>query len=307
MSWPVNGDRDFVGYGRQPPDPRWPGGACLALVIVLNVEEGAEPSIPDGDRATEIALTDGIHGEVPSGARDFVAESLFEYGSRVGFWRIIDLMGARGIPVTINACAQALSRNPQIAEAIRQSEFDLCCHGGRFVRHFLMGEDEERKVIKNSVASFELAVGRRPLGWQSRYSPSEQTRALLVEHGGFLYDSDSYADDWPYWLQVGKRPHLVIPHSFTNNDNRLATAKLGTSNDFYDHLSSALRVLYAEGAHSPRMMTVSLHSRISGQPARFEAIVRFMDFVAQHRGIWLASRSDIARHWLDAHPAERGT
>lgn len=301
----ANHERDFIGYGKTPPDPRWPNGARLALVVVLNVEEGAEPSIPDGDDATETALTDGIPAEVPTGTRDFVAESLFEYGSRVGFWRIIALMRERGIPLTVNACAQALSRNPQAAEAIKEFGFDICCHGDRFVRHFLLSEEEERDVIARAVAGLERAIGRRPLGWQSRYSPSQNTRALLVEHGGFLYDSDSYADDWPYWVKVGARPHLIIPHSFTNNDNRLATAKLGTANDFFDHLTSALRVLYAEGATHPRMMTVSLHSRVSGQPARFEAVVRFLDFAAKHEGIWFASRSDIARHWINIHPAER--
>jgi len=301
----ANNDRDFIGYGATPPDPRWPNGARLAVVIVLNVEEGAEPSIPDGDAATETALSDGIREEVPAGTRDFVAESLFEYGSRVGFWRIIGLLRERGIPVTINACAQALSRNPQIAAAIRAAGFDLCCHGDRFIRHFLLDEAAERAAIARSVLGLEQAIGRPPLGWQSRYSPSENTRALLVEHGGFLYDSDSYADDWPYWVKVGDTPHLVIPHSFTNNDNRLATAKLGTANDFYDHLASALRVLHAEGARQPRMMTISLHSRISGQPARFEAITRFLDFAARHDGIWFAGRGEVARHWIRTHPAER--
>jgi allantoinase len=298
-------ERDFVGYGRTPPDARWPHRARLALIVVLNVEEGAEPSIPDGDPATEAALTDGIREEVPAGIRDFVSESLFEYGSRTGFWRIINLMRMRGIPLTINACAQALLRNPEAADAIKAYGFDLCCHGDRFIRHFLLSEQEERKIIASATSRIESAIGRRPLGWQSRYSPSQHTRALLVEHGGFLYDSDSYADDWPYWVKVGAQPHLVIPHSFTNNDNRLATAKLGTANDFYDHLASAFRVLYAEGADKPRMMTVSLHSRISGQPARFEAVTRFLDYVAQHEGIWFASRADVARHWIDIHPGER--
>jgi allantoinase len=297
-------ERDFVGYGRSPPAARWPNDARLAIVVVLNVEEGAEPSIPDGDLATETALTDAIPGEVPAGTRDFVAESLFEYGSRVGFWRIADLMTERRIPLTVNACAQALARNAPIADAIRDSGFDLCCHGDRFVRHFLLSEDEERQVITRAVAGIERMTGRRPLGWQSRYSPSANTRALLVEHGGLLYDSDSYADDWPYWVKVGNRPHLVIPHSFTNNDNRLATAKLGTANDFYDHLSSTLRVLYAEGARHPRMMTMSLHCRISGQAARFDAVERFLDFAAEHKGIWFAGRSEIARHWIGTHPPE---
>lgn len=301
----ASNERDFVGYGRTPPDPRWPNGGRLALVVVLNVEEGAEPSIPDGDDATETALTDGVREEVPAGMRDFVAESLFEYGSRVGFWRIVNLMRERGLPLTVNACAQALSCNPQIANAIKEFGFDICCHGDRFVRHFLLSEEQERETIARSVVGFEQTIGRRPIGWQSRYSPSQNTRALLVKHGGFLYNSDSYADDWPYWVKVGEKPHLVIPHSFTNNDNRLATAKLGTANDFFDHLSSSLRVLYAEGAGHPRMMTISLHSRVSGQPARFEAVIRFLDFAAKHEGIWFASRADIARHWMDIHPAER--
>ncbi|MBV8925087.1 MAG: polysaccharide deacetylase family protein [Bradyrhizobium sp.] len=300
--------RDFIGYGRTPPAARWPNDARLALVLVLNVEEGAEPSIPDGDAATETALTDAIPGEVPTGTRDFVAESLFEYGSRIGFWRITDLMTERGIPLTVNVCAQALERNPAIAAALGQSDFDLCCHGDRFVRHFLLGKEEERQIVAQAVAGIERATGRRPLGWQSRYSRSLNTRALLVEHGGFLYDSDSYADDWPYWVRVDDRPHLIVPHSFTNNDNRLATAKLGTATeDFYDHLASTLRVLYAEGARHPRMMTVSLHSRISGQPARFEVIARFLDLAAQHKGLWLAGRSDIARHWIETHPPEQGS
>ena len=300
----LNHERDFIGYGNTPPNPHWPDGARLALVIVLNVEEGAEPSIPDGDHATETALTDGIAAEVPAGTRDFVSESLFEYGSRVGFWRIAKLFRDRGIPLTINACARALTRNPLIAQAITEYGFDLCCHGDRFIRHFLLSEQEERAVIARAIAGLEQTIGRRPLGWQSRYSPSQHTRELLVEHGGLLYDSDSYADDWPYWVKVGERPHLVIPHSFTNNDNRLATAKLGTASEFYDHLCSALRVLHAESAVNPRMMTVSLHSRISGQPSRFEAMTRFLDLAAQHDGIWFAGRSEIARHWIKSYPPE---
>jgi peptidoglycan/xylan/chitin deacetylase (PgdA/CDA1 family) len=296
--------RDFVGYGPVPPNPQWPRGARLALLFVLNLEEGAEPSIPDGDPATETALTDGIAGEVPAGRRDFVAETLFEYGARVGFWRIAELFIERGVALTINACARALERNPHIATAIRDGSFDLCCHGDRFDRHYLMSEFQERAVIQRSVASLERLAGRKPLGWQSRYSPSELTRALVVEHGGFLYDSDSYADDLPYWSVAGGKPHLIIPHSFTNNDNRLATAKLGTAIDLFEHLTSAFRVLYAESARRPRMMTVSLHARVSGQPARFEAVVRFLDFVAAYSDVWICSRSDIARHWVVTHPAE---
>ncbi len=301
----ANGTRDFVGYGRTPPDPRWPGGARLALVVVLNLEEGAEPSIPDGDDSSETALTDAISGEIAQGKRDFVAETLFEYGSRVGFWRIADLFAERGVPLTINACAAALRRNGEIAAAIRDSSLDLCCHGDRFLRHYRMSEAEERAAIAAAYRGIVETTGRPPLGWQSRYSSSEATRSMLVEHGGFLYDSDSYADDLPYWVSVGETPHLVVPHSFTHNDNRLATAKLGTAVDFYDHLAAAFRVLHAESARHPRMMTVSLHGRVSGQPSRFEAVQRFLDLVAAHDDVWCAGRSEVARHWMATHPAEK--
>lgn len=296
--------RDFVGYGRYPPDPHWPNGARLALVIVLNVEEGAEPSIPDGNAASELALTDAIVGEVPSGTRDLVAESLWEYGSRVGFWRLFELFVESRIPVTINACAQSLERNPEIAAAIREAGFDLCGHGQSFARHFLMTEEQERAVIAAAVASLTHSVGRPPLGWQSRYSPSERTRRLLVAHGGFLYDADSYADDLPYWVSVEGRPHLIVPHTFTNNDNRLPAGKLGTASDFYDHIAAAFRTLYAESMRRPRMLTISLHNRVSGQPARFEAVARFLDMVGQRSEVWIAARSEIARHWIAMHPPE---
>jgi allantoinase len=296
--------RDFVGYGRRPPDPRWPAGARLALVIVLNVEEGAEASIPDGDRASELALTDAVPDEVPRGTRDFVAESLWEYGSRVGFWRLYQLFVEHRIPLTVNACAQALERNAEAAAAIRQAGFDLCCHGQRFARHFSMSDEGERAAIAAAVNDLMRTVGRAPLGWQSRYSASERTRRLIVEHGGFLYDADSYADDLPYWVAVGGRPHLVIPHTFTNNDNRLPSGKLGTGGDFYDHIAAAFRTLYAESARRPRMMTVSLHSRVSGQPARFEAVARFLDLVRQHDDVWIAGRSEVARHWIALHAPE---
>jgi allantoinase len=300
----ASGIRDFVGYGRHPPDPRWPGGARIALVIVLNVEEGAEGSIPDGDGATELALTDATAGEVPVGTRDLVAESLWEYGSRVGFWRLYQLFVEHRIPLTVNACAQALERNAEAAAAIRQAGFDLCCHGQRFARHFSMSDEGERAAIAAAVNDLMRTVGRAPLGWQSRYSASERTRRLIVEHGGFLYDADSYADDLPYWVAVGGRPHLVIPHTFTNNDNRLPSGKLGTGGDFYDHIAAAFRTLYAESARRPRMMTVSLHSRVSGQPARFEAVARFLDLVRQHDDVWIAGRSEVARHWIALHAPE---
>jgi peptidoglycan/xylan/chitin deacetylase (PgdA/CDA1 family) len=298
-------DRDFVGYGRQPPDPQWPNGARLALVIVLNFEEGAELSIPDGDGATEIALTDGIAGEVPPGIRDFVAESLFEYGSRVGFWRLYELFRDRDIAVTMSVCARALERNEEAAAAIREAGFDICCHGLRFARHFLMTEPQERQAIAEAVESLHRMVGRYPSGWQSRYSPSDRTRDLVAEHACLLYDADGYADDLPYWVDRPKQPRLVVPHSFTHNDNRLASAKIATGPEFFEHLMSAFRVLHEESARRPRMMTVSLHNRISGQPSRFEGIARFLDEIRRYPDVWLASRGSVARHWIKTHPPGR--
>jgi allantoinase len=294
--------RDFVGYGRAPPDPRWPDGKRMALVIVLNVEEGAEPSRLDADQATETALTDANAGEVPQGSRDFVAESLFEYGARVGFWRLHELSVDRGIPLTVSACGLALERNPEIAAAIRESRVDLCSHGYRFARHFLMTEGEEREAIRRAVTSLARTTGRQPTGWQSRYSPSVHTRALLVAHGGFLYDADSCADDLPYWVTVGGTPHLVVPHTFTTNDNRYIGGRIGTADDFFAHLAAAFRVLRAESERRPRLMTVSLHARVSGQPARFDAVQRFLDLVQADDGVWLAGRGDVARHWIATHP-----
>jgi peptidoglycan/xylan/chitin deacetylase (PgdA/CDA1 family) len=263
--------------------------------------------IPEVQAATEIGLTDGIAGEVPTGTRDFVAESLFEYGSRVGFWRLHDLFRERNVPVTISACAQALERNSEAAEAIREGGFDVCCHGLRFARHFLMKEQEEREAIAQAVGSLRKTVGRFPTGWQSRYSPSARTRDLLTEHACFLYDADSYADDLPFWQPAAAGPRLVIPHTFTHNDNRLPSGKIGTGLEFFEHLMSGFRVLYSESARWPRMMTVSLHNRISGQASRFEGIARFLDEVSRHPEIWLASRGDVARHWIKVHPADGAT
>lgn len=291
--------RDFVGYGRVKPDFRWPGGAGLAVVVVLNFEEGAEPSIPDGDAATELALTDAIPGEVPLGQRDLVAESLFEYGSRAGFWRLAEMFEELDIPPTIGACAQALARNPEAAGFIAEKGWDICAHGNRFQRHFLMTEAEERAAIAAAVEGITAATGRAPTGWQCRYAASERTRMLLADHPCLIYDADGYADDLPYWTEG----RLVVPHTFTLNDNRLATAKLPTPGDFHAYLWSAFRTLLRESAHSPRLMTISLHNRISGQPARFEGIRNFLEEVVGTEGVWFAPRAEVARHFAQVCPA----
>ncbi|MCP5149622.1 MAG: allantoinase PuuE [Ectothiorhodospiraceae bacterium] len=294
--------RDFVGYGRNPPDPRWPGGARLALNFVINVEEGSEASIADGDGFTEARLTEVPASPVPHGERDLGAESMFEYGSRVGFWRLHRLFRERDMPVTPFVCARALERNPAIAAAIRDAGWDICGHGLRWVEHYRLDEDEERRQIHEAVASIERSVGRRPLGWYCRYAPSVNTRRLLAEEGGFLYDSDAYNDELPYWVQVDGGPHLVVPYTLTHNDTQIARGPIGTGREFFRYLREAFDMLLAEGRRAPRMMSVGLHQRIVGHPGRASGLARFLDHVAGQDGVWVAARADIARHWHETFP-----
>jgi allantoinase len=294
--------RDFVGYGRNPPNPRWPNGARIAVNIVANYEEGAEMNVPDGFGFSEGTLTDAGGADQGMTARDLASESMFEYGSRVGFWRIHDMFRQRNIPLTIYGCAVALERNAEAAAAIREAGWDVCCHGWRFAKHYEMTEDEERTHIRKAIDSLSRTVGQRPYGWYCRYAPSVNTRRLLAEEGGFLYDSNSYADDLPYWVSVTGKPHLVIPHTFSHNDNRFARGWLSTAGDFFTYLKDAFDVLYREGERHPRLMTVSLHLRMSGQAARSQGIERFLDYVAAQPNVWICSRLEVARHWQAEHP-----
>ncbi len=296
--------RDFIGYGRTPPDPQWPGGAKLALNIVINFEEGSEPSIGDGDAATEQGVSDAqgmLRGVV---GRDLAAEGMFEYGARAGFWRLMRILANQGVAPTIFACALALERNPPAAAAIREAGLDICCHGWRWENHFLLTEAEERARIARAVASLQQTLGVTPEGWYCRYSPSENTRRLIVEHGGFLYDSDSYADDLPFWTRVGDTQHLVVPYSLTNNDGKF-TSTIGTGDAWFGFIRDAFDMLLSEGrAGQPKMMNIGLHMRMIGQPARAMALVRLLDHIDRHRSeVWIAPRSAIARHWAAVHPA----
>lgn len=291
--------RDFIGYGGMPPDPRWPGGARLALNIVLNVEEGAEPSVPDGDKRSETGLTEGGGGDGPG--RDLAAESMFEYGSRVGFWRLARLLSERALPATIMGCALALERNPAMCAHIREAGFDVCAHGWRWERHALLTEDEERERIHRTVATIEQLTGTRPLGWYCRYGPSVNTRRLLVEEGGFLYDSDAYNDELPYWTEVSGRRHLVVPYSLTNNDTKFFRGSLGTGHEFFIQLREAFDFLLEEGRSAPKMMSIGLHLRISGHPGRASGLARFLDHVSGREDVWICRRVELARHWHDHH------
>lgn len=291
--------RDVVGYGGRPPHPRWPEGARLALNLVLNLEEGSEPSIPDGDPESETGLTEGGTGQ--GSGRDLAAESMFGYGSRVGYWRLARMLETRWMTATVMACALAVERNAAIAEHLRASRFDICCHGWRWERHATLDEATERARIARAVASLEGTLGARPLGWYCRYGPSVNTRRLLVEEGGFLYDSDAYDDELPYWTQVSGRRHLVVPYSLVNNDAKFIRGALANADDFARFLCDAFDVLYREGRDAPKMMSVGLHLRIMGHPGRAATLERFLDHVARREGVWVCGRTDIARHWHAYH------
>ena len=299
MSYP----RDLVGYGANPPHPKWPGDARIALQIVLNYEEGSEYSIPDGDDTSEIYLREVPGSSMGKGMRDLQVESVYEYGSRVGFWRLMRLFKAKDIQVTIFGAALALERNPAAAKAIVEAGYDICCHGWRWIGYHLLDEAEEREHIKKAVASLKKLTGDRPVGWYCRYAPSLNTRRLIVEEGGFLYDSDAYNDDLPYWVEVEAKPHLVIPYTLDNNDMKYCVAPgFNSGNDFYTYLKDAFDVLYTEGETAPKMMSVGLHARLAGKPGRIAALARFIDYVQSHEQVWICRRLDLAQHWLKHHP-----
>ena len=299
---PQTCDRNLIGYAGQPPDPQWPGGKRLALNFVINYEEGSEPSIPDGDGYSEQALTELAGYDFGPGGRDLAAESMFEYGSRVGFWRLMRLFQERELPVTIFACALALERNPPAAKLIRDGNCDICSHGWRWVEHWKLTEAEEREHVRKAVASLERTVGERPLGWYCRYGPSVNTRRLVVEEGGFLYDSDAYNDELPYWVQVEGKPHLVVPYTLTNNDTMFSRGGTATAGQFFEFCKDAFDMLYAEGSVQPKMMSVGLHTRVIGHPGRAVGLARFLDYVGSFDDVWICKRLEIARHWHANHP-----
>lgn len=294
--------RDMVGYGAMPPDPQWPGGARLALNFVLNFEEGSEPSFADGDGYSETGLTESASQTQDLAGRDLAAESMFEYGSRIGFWRILRLFQERDLPLTIFGCALALERHPPAAQAIQQAGYDVCCHGWRWIKHFELDEAEEREHIRKAIASLQQSIGNRPLGWYCRYGPSVNTRRLVVEEGGFLYDSDAYNDELPYWVEVEGKHHLVVPYTLGVNDAKFGRGQFATGEDFYVYAKDSFDVLYREGARQPKMMSIGLHMRIMGHPGRAAGLERFLDYILGHNEVWICRREEIARHWITHHP-----
>ena len=297
--------RDMIGYGANPPDPKWPRGARLAVQFVMNYEEGSEYSIPDGDGTSELYLTEVPGATLGPGKRDLIVESVYEYGSRAGFWRLMRMFAEREIKLTVFGAALALERNPPAAAAIREAGHEVCSHGYRWVGFQDMSEKKERKQMQMAVESLTRTMGERPYGWYCRYAPSENTRRLVVEEGGFLYDSDAYNDDLPYWTKVSKKHHLVIPYTLDVNDMKFAVPPgFSSPSGYYEYMRDAFDVLYREGKAAPKMMSVGLHTRLAGRPGRAGALERFLDHVAKHEDVWICRRVDIARHWIATNPPQ---
>ncbi|MEN3275592.1 MAG: allantoinase [Massilia sp.] len=306
--------RDLVGYGRNPPHAQWPGEARIALQFVLNYEEGAENSVLHGDPASETFLSE-IIGAQAFPMRHMSMESLYEYGSRAGLWRLLRMFESRGLPLTVFGVAMALQRNPEAVAAFRELGHEIACHGLRWISYQNIDEATERAHMAEAVGIMRELTGEAPLGWYTgRDSPN--TRRLVVEHGGFAYDADHYGDDLPFWQNVAftgsdgapaERPHLVVPYTLDTNDMRFAAMQgFNSGTQFFDYLKDAFDVLYAEGdpngLNRPKMLSIGLHCRLAGRPARAASLARFLDYVLGHKHVWIARRIDIARHWQATHP-----
>jgi allantoinase len=302
--------RDLIGYGRTPPHARWPGAARIAVQFVINYEEGAENCVLHGDKGSEQFLSEIIGaGSFP--ARHLSMESIYEYGSRAGWWRLQRLFSARRIPITVFGVGMALLRNPEAVASMLEQDWEICSHGWRWIHYQDFDETTEREHLRLAVEAIKQATGAAPLGWYTgRDSPN--TRRLVVEHGGFLYDSDYYGDDLPFWTSVRCSdarvvPHLIVPYTLDANDMRFGTAQgFNTGEQFYTYLKDSFDTLYAEGdphgLNVPKMMSIGLHCRLVGRPGRYAALQRFVDYVIAHQHVWLCRRVDIARHWLETHP-----
>lgn len=294
--------RDLIGYGAKPPTAKWPGDARIALQFVMNYEEGAENCILHGDEGSEAFLSEMIGAPSWPGQRHPSMESLYEYGSRVGVWRLFDLFKRYEIPLTVFGVAMALEHNPAVAEAALKAGYEICSHGYRWIDYRHVPEDIEREHIARAIDIITSLTGERPLGWYTGRT-SERTRRLVVEEGGFVYDSDDYSDDLPFWTEVNGNAHLVVPYTLDNNDMRFATPQGFNSGDqFFTYLRDAFDVLYEEGTKTPRMMSVGLHCRLVGRPGRLAGLERFIEHTRGFDQVWYGRRIDIARHWRSEHP-----
>jgi putative urate catabolism protein len=294
--------RDLIGYSDQPPHAHWPDDARVAVQFVLNYEEGGENCILHGDPASEKFLSEIIGAEPFVDARHMSMESIYEYGSRAGVWRILELFRARKIPITVFAVAMAMQRHPQVIEQALKDGHEIASHGYRWINYHGMSIEEERAHMEKAIAIHSDICGARPLGWYTGRT-SAHTRDLVAEEGGFIYDADDYSDDLPFWSKQVATPHLIVPYTLDTNDMRFATAQgFHTGDQFASYLIDAFDTLYAEGASSPKMMSVGLHCRLIGRPARFAGLVKFIDHVQKHEKVWMARRLDIAKHWMKTHP-----
>ncbi|MBO6825880.1 MAG: allantoinase PuuE [Sneathiella sp.] len=294
--------RDLIGYGANPPDPKWPGGARVAVQFVLNYEEGGENCVLHGDDASEAFLSEIVGAEMLPNVRHISMESIYEYGSRAGVWRLLRLFKNYDIPLTIFGVAMAMERNPAVVDAFMEAGHEICSHGYRWINYQYVPEDVEREHMQKAIDIIKRMTGERPLGWYTgRTSPN--TRKLVMEEGGFLYDADSYDDDLPYWYQEGGKSQLVVPYTLDVNDMRFAAFQGFNSGDqYFAYLKDTFDTLYEEGAEAPKMMSVGLHCRLVGRPGRIAALKRFLEYATSHEDVWFTRRIDIARHWHDHHP-----
>lgn len=297
--------RDMIGYADNPPNAKWPGGACIAMQFVLNYEEGGENCILHGDRASEAFLSDMIGTDQREGVRHMSMESLYEYGSRAGVWRILKLFEHFDIPLTCFAVAMAAERNPKVMEALVAAGHEICSHGYRWIDYQYVSESIEREHMERAIEILKGLTGEAPKGWYTgRTSPN--TRRLVVKNGSFVYESDDYSDDLPFWNNQYERPQLIVPYTLEANDMKFA-AQMGfvTGDHFFQYLKDTFDVLYAEGqAGQPKMMSVGMHCRILGKPARLAGMKKFLNYIRGFDDVWFARRIDIANHWIKNHPAE---
>jgi allantoinase len=289
--------RDLVGYGATAPNPNWPGGALIAVNFNLNVEGGGESTLFNGDEVSEGMLND-IGVPAQRGVRVPLAESAFEYGSRRGAWRVLDVFAEFSIKMSILGVARALEQNPELAKACVEHGHEIVSHGYRWIDYGAVAEEIEREHIRRAVDTLTKLTGARPVGWMTG-RPGPNTRRLLVEAGGFLYDRDSLNDELPYWLDISGRPHLVIPYSYETNDNRFnENSGFSTADDFFTYMRDAFDVLYREGRRgSPKLLSIGLHDRLIGRPGRCKGLIEFLKYMRGFEGVWFATGVDIAQHW----------
>lgn len=294
--------RDLIGYGATPPNPNWPDQARIAISFVLNYEEGGERCVLHGDKESEAFLSEMPGAQALEGVRHMSMESCYEYGSRAGVWRLLRLFQKYDIPLTIFAVAMAVERHPEVAKAMAEAGHEICSHGYRWIDYQYTDLAEERDHLQRAIDIIQQVTGERPLGWYTgRTGPN--TRQLVMEEGGFMYDSDAYDDDLPYWLDNNGKGHLVIPYTLDVNDMRFATAQgFNSGEQFYQYLKDTFDTLYAEGEEAPKMMSVGLHCRLIGRPGRIAALERFLAYANSHDKVWFTRRIDIAKHWHENHP-----